>query len=103
MLLFCYIAALVIQIIMFAGCLKKPVRVRWSLLYLCELCALTAAVYFSIYYNALPGNGVMPGLTYFAETMYSMAGAVVYLCMLLVSVLACVIMKLKSKNNGDRK
>ena len=40
---------------------------------------------------------MMPGLTYFAETMYSMAGAVVYLCMLLVSVLACVIIKLKHK------
>lgn len=98
MLLFFYIFALVIQIVMFAGCLKKHVRVRWSLLFLCELCALTAAVYFSIYYNALPGDGMMPGLTYFAETMYSMAGAVVYLCMLLVSVLACVIVKLKARN-----
>jgi len=97
MLLFFYLLALVIQIVMFAGCLKKPVRIRWSLLFLCELCALTAAVYFSFYYNSLPGNGMMPGLTYFAETMYSMAGAVVYLCMLVLSVLACVIMKLKHK------
>lgn len=97
MLLFFYLLALAIQIVMFAGCLKKPVRVRWSLLFLCELCALTAAVYFSIYYNALPGTGMMPGLTYFAETMYSMAGAVVYLCMLVISVLACVIVKLKHK------
>lgn len=97
MLLFFYLLALAIQIVMFAGCLKKPVRIRWSLLFLCELCALTAAVYFSIYYNFLPGYGMMPGLTYFAETMYSMAGAVVYLCMLVLSVLACVIMKLKHK------
>ncbi len=103
MLLFFYLLALAIQIVMFVGCLKKPVRVRWSLLFLCELCALTAAVYFSTYYNALPGYGMMPGLTYFAETLYSAAGAVVYLCMLLVSVLACVIVKLKSKNNGERK
>jgi drug/metabolite transporter (DMT)-like permease len=97
MLLFCYILALALQLVMLAGCLKKPVRVRWSLLFLCELCALTAAVYFSIYYNALPGDGMMPGLTYFAETLYSMAGAVVYLGMLLVSVLACVIVKLRNR------
>ncbi len=96
MLLFFYVLALVIQIFLLIGCLKKPVRVRWSLLFLCELCALTSAVYFSFYYNSLPGYGMMPGLTYFSETMYSMAGAVVYLCMLLVSVLACVIMKLKA-------
>lgn len=98
MLLFFYLLALAIQIVMYAGCLQKPVRVRWSMLFLCELCALTAAVYFTYYYNALPGYGMMPGLTYFAETMYSMAGAAVYFCMLLVSVLTCVILKLKHKN-----
>ena len=97
MLLFFYLLALAIQIVMYAGCLKMPVRVRWSMLFLCEMCALTAAVYFTCYYNALPGYGMMPGLTYFTETLASMAGAVVYLCMLLVSVLSCVILKLKYK------
>ena len=97
MLLFFYVLAWALQILMLVGCLKKPVRVRWSMLFLCELCALTASVYFSVYYNALPGFGMMPGLTYFAETLYSMAGVVVYLAMLLLSVLACVMMKLKHK------
>lgn len=97
MLLFFYLLALAIQIVMFAGCLKKPVRIRWSMLFLCELCAMTSAVYFTYYYNALSGYGMMPGLTYFAETLYSMACAAVYLCMLLVSVLTCVILKLKQK------
>jgi len=96
MLLLFYLLALAIQIVMFAGCLKKPVRVRWSMLFLCELCALTAAVYFSIYYNSLPGYGMMPGLTYFAEALYSMVGAVGYLGMLILSVLACLIVKLKN-------
>ncbi|MBQ8187905.1 MAG: hypothetical protein IJ037_13705 [Clostridia bacterium] len=101
MILFFYFLALAIQLVMFVGCLKKPVRVRWSLLFLSELCALTAAVYFSIYYNSLPGVGMMPGLTYFAETLSSMGAVVVYLCMLLVSVLACVIVKLRNRS-GQR-
>lgn len=100
MLLFFYILALAVQIFLFVGCLKKPVRLYWSLLFLSELCALTAAVYFSICYNSLPGVGMMPGLTYFAETLYSMGAAVVYLCMLLVSVLACVIVKLRGRNRS---
>ena len=52
---------------------------------------LAAAVGLTKYFDALPGTGMMPGLTWFAHTFYSMGAAALYGVLLCVTVLAAAV------------
>lgn len=69
----------------------------WYFLYGVEAISVLVAVLLTVYYNSLPGQGSMPGLTYFAETCCSFCAAVVFGVMLLCSVLAAGIVKRKKR------
>ena len=93
-----YLILLAMLILLLILAISKPLKKRWSLLFLAEAISEAAAVMLMHYYNELPGAGIMPGMTYFAETVYSMIAAAAYAGMLAVSLLAYLLLMNKGKN-----
>jgi len=96
-LLIAYILVLLALTALLVLCLKRGGRKRWCILLGGALSALLLALGLARYFDTLPGTGMMPGLTYFAHTLYSMTAAVVYGCLLLVSLLLGLWQYLKKK------
>lgn len=96
-LLIAYILVLLALTALLVLCLKRGGARRWVFLFGCELVALLAALFLTQYFDTLPGTGMMPGLTYFAHTLYSMTAAAAYGCLLLVSLLLGLWQYLKEK------
>lgn len=92
-----YLVLLLLQIFLLVVNIRKPLKKRWILLFVAEAISEAAAVLLMQYYNELPGTGMMPGLTYFAQTMYSMAAAAVYASMLVVSFIVMVVLSSQKK------
>jgi len=99
-LLILYLAVLACQIALLIRCVRKPSRRGWILLYGLEIFFLGIAIVLTRYFDALPGHGMMPGLAWFAETLFSLGAAVVYGGMLLVSLLAGGLTLLKRGGKG---
>ena len=73
-----YIVLLLVQIVLFIlGC-RKSTKKRWIILCAIELLSCAGALLCMAYYDSLPGSGMMPGLTYFAEVVYSFFAAIAY-------------------------
>jgi len=84
-LLVFYIALFVIQLILLVFAVRKPEKNLWPKLFMLELVSALGAVGLMFLFDALPGSGKAPGLTWFAEFFYSLFAAVGYGIMLLVS------------------
>ena len=74
------------------GLLEKKRRTGAFVL---ALVSLTVAVILTAVFNALPGSGMMPGLTWFTEVIVSMIAAVVYAVMDVISLIVLFIRKKK--------
>ena len=92
-----YLVLLLLQILLLVVTIRKPLKKRWTLLFVAEAISEAAAVLLMHYYNTLPGTGMMPGLTYFAQTIYSMAAAAVYAGMLVISFVVMVVLSSQKK------
>ena len=79
------------------GGLKKGGKKHRLWLLGTEAAAILLALGLTRYFESLPGTGFMPGLTYFAHAIYSMAAALVYGCLLLVSLLLFLWQRLRKK------
>ena len=84
-LLIIYIALFAIQLILLVLAVRKPEKNLWPKLFMLELVSALGAVGLMFLFDALPGSGKAPGLTWFAEFFYSLFAAVGYGIMLLVS------------------
>lgn len=69
----------------------------WYLVFAGEALAAGGAICAMFLFNALPGKGMAPGLTWFAEVFYSMGAAALYLLLLVVSVVICAIKEWKGR------
>lgn len=85
-----YLIALLAQVVLLIFAAKWPTVRRWIILFAVEAITLAAALVFAAYFDAQPGTGIMPGLTYFAEVIYSLAAAAATGVMLLISALTCL-------------
>ena len=84
-LLILYAALFVLQLIFLVWNGKKPEKARWKALFWLELLSALGAVGLMFLFDALPGRGMAPGLTWFAEFFYSLFAAAGYGLMLFVS------------------
>ena len=82
-----YLALLVGQLVMLIRTIRRPVVKRWGLLLASELFCALGAWRLARFFDALPGVGMMPGLTYLAEVLFSLGAAVVYGALLAVSAI----------------
>ena len=94
MLIVVYIGILIWQLVWLISACKA--RKGWPRLIVLEVISLAAALALMYYYDSLPGMGMMPGLTYFAEVMYSMLFAAVYAVMAVISGI-CGVVRTKSE------
>lgn len=65
---------------------KKPERKLWTKLFGLEILSVLAAVGLMFLFDRLPGNGMMPGLTWIGEFFYSLFAAVGYGVLFLMSL-----------------
>lgn len=84
-LLIFYIALFAVQLILLIFTARKPATKRWAALFGLEVLSAVTAAGLMFLFDALPGKGMAPGLTWFAEVFYSLFAAVGYGVMLLVS------------------
>ena len=89
-LLIAYIVILVLQIVLLVLSLRKKQKKLWLILFLVEVIPMLIANGLRIYYDSLPGYGIMPGLTYIGEVLYSYGASIVYCLVFVVSVLCCI-------------
>lgn len=89
-LLVAYIVILVLQIVLLVLSLRKKQKKLWLSLFLVEVISILAATGLRIYYDHLPGYGIMPGLTYIGEVLYSYGASIVYFLLFVVSVLCYI-------------
>lgn len=100
LLLFIYLVILVLQIVLLVGAVRKPGGRRWKRLFAAQALSCCLAVGLGLWFAHLPGRGMMPGLTYFAEVFYSLLAACVYVAMLLVGVIVWAVVRYKNKNSA---
>ena len=98
-LLIIYLAVLAIQIVLFVRCIRQHSLKRWLILFVFEAASLVTAFLLMRYFDNLPGYGIMPGLTYFAATMYSLGAAVLYGIMLLLSFVTAIITQIRKESS----
>lgn len=85
MLFSAYVLLLIAQIVLLIFAVRKPERNLWPPLFGFELVSLLGAAGLMLLFDALPGKGFMPGLTWFAEWFYSLLAAGTYGIMLLLT------------------
>lgn len=88
-----YPALFAAQLVLLVFAVRKPEKKLWPALFCLEVLSLLGAVGMAVLFELLPGYGMMPGLTYFAEFFYSLAAALVYAGMLLLSAVVRAIKK----------
>ena len=93
MLLFGYLLLFAVQIGLLVFALKRLTTSHWCLLYVIEMLSVVAALILMVYFDNLPGYGMMPGLTYFAEVFYSFFASIGFGILLLISVFVGLVAK----------
>ena len=91
--LLAYVLILAAQIVLLIFAARKPEKHLWAPLFVFELVSLLAAIGLMFLFDALPGNGFMPGLTWFGEFFYSLVAAGAYGIMLPLTALIRAIKK----------
>ncbi len=84
-LLIGYSILFIYLIISLIRCLKGSMS--WILLFGLELFSIIISYVVSIYYDSLPGQGIMPGLFYFEEWFVSFAAMIIFIIFLIISVI----------------
>lgn len=97
-LLILYLVVLAAQIVLFVRCIRQHSLKRWLILFTFEEVSFIIAFLLMHYFDNLPGYGMMPGLTYFAATMYSLGAAILYCIMLLLSVVTAIALQIRKES-----
>lgn len=92
-----YILLLAIQVVSFVLAIRRNSKKHWILLFVLETLSALLAWRLGIWFDGLPGYGIMPGLTYFFETLFSYGAAILYCGMLAVSAVTGILLHCKRK------
>lgn len=90
-----YIIIFIFLIIKLIKCLKN--KTKWIKLFIFEIISTLLSSFLFIYYDNLPGYGLMPGLSYFGETLISFGAMVLYGIILVITAITKLIMYLSDK------
>lgn len=94
-ILYIFLLLLQVALLILAVC-RRTIRYRFTSL-IASLLSAALTWGLGAYYDSLPGYGMMPGLTYFAETLFSYGAAILYCGMLAVSAVTGIILHCKRK------
>ena len=90
-LLIFYICLLLLLCAALVRALKRNRTKDWALVFGGEVLAAAGAFCAMFLFDSLPGTGMMPGLTWFAEVFYSLGAGVLYLLLFVVTVVICAV------------
>lgn len=90
-----YILLLLLQVaaLIFAICRKA--KAYWVSAWITEALSAALAWGLGVYYDSLPGYGIMPGLTYFTEAIFGYGTAVISLGIAALSAILWIVWKKK--------
>lgn len=88
-----FLLKLIAGIVLLGFCVKRPHKMKWIFLFIYEILVLIMACCYTHYYDALPGSGIMPGLTYIGEVMTGMLFSVAFFLLLFISLMICLLRK----------
>ena len=91
-----YLLMFLVQLVLLIFAVRKPEKNLWLKLFILEILSALGAVGLMFLFDALPGRGMAPGLTWFAEVFCSLFAAAGYSLMLMVSVVVWIFAKKKS-------
>lgn len=83
-----YAALLIWQLVWLVGAVRK--HGGWIRTLILNLVSTLLAVGLMWYFDSLPGFGMMPGLTYFAEVIWSLVASVVFAVLTLICLLGAL-------------
>lgn len=102
LLLILYVILLVFCAVLLISSVKKYSRAKWIVLFISEAAFSIGAAYAATVFDSLPGYGMMPGLTYFAEVLYSIAAACAFAAEFTVSAIIYIILKIRNKTRSNQ-
>lgn len=91
MLLIGYILILIALVAMLILSIRKNTRLHWVVLFSTELVSMLVSFGLARYFDALPGYGFMPGLSYLEEVVASYGAMIVYGVTLLISIIFVIV------------
>jgi len=92
-----YIGVFLLLCLLLVRTLKGNRSRDWGRLFGLEALAVAGSFCAIHIFDALPGNGMMPGLTWFAEVFYSMGAAILYAVLLAVTIILCIWKEINSR------
>ncbi len=92
-LLILYLLVFIIEIFLLVKFIKSKQNKYFFINIILEICFIIISAITFIYYDNLPGYGLMPGLTYFSHFMYSFLSCIINIIMLAVTVFLKLILK----------
>ena len=92
-----YILLLAAQVVLLIFAIRRKPVGYWITLLALEVLSTVLAWALGVYYDSLPGYGIMPGLTYFAEAIFSYGAAILFGGMLVISAVLGIILHSKRK------
>ena len=101
-LLIAYMAVFVSHIILLIFAIRENHKNLWRYHLLSEGISSVIATALMFHFNSLPGHGFMPGLTYLGEILCSFAAAILYTIMLIASICALVIIKVRTRTTTNK-
>ncbi len=90
-----YILLLAVQVMLLIFAIRRKSIAYWMATWITEALSAALAWGLGVYYDSLPGYGIMPGLSYFAEAIFGYGTAVISLCIAALSAILWIVWKKK--------
>ncbi len=87
-----YISLLAIQVPSFILAIRRKSKRYWVSLFVLESVSAVLAWRLGVWFDGLPGYGIMPGLSYLTETLLSYGAAILYGVMLVGSAVTGIVL-----------
>lgn len=92
-----YISLLAIQVLSFILAIRRKSKRYWVSLFVLESVSAVLAWRLGVWFDGLPGYGIMPGLSYLTETLLSYGAAILYGVMLVGSAVTGIVLHYTKK------
>ena len=92
-----YIFLLALQVLSLILAIRRKSKRYWVSLFILEAVSAVLAWRLGVWFDGLPGYGFMPGLSYFAETLFSYGAAILYGVLLVGSAVAGIVLHYTKK------
>lgn len=94
-LLISCLSVFIIEIVLLVKFFKSKQNKYWLINIILEICFIIISIIIFNYYDNLPGYGLMPGLSYITQLLFSFGSCILNIVMLFVTICFKLIVKKK--------